>query len=298
VEATDRPPWAGPDGLPTIHVARAAVHVAAVLDLSGSRVVDADESYWHRATGGAYAPPDLRLGQSLLLDLGLVEELDRVLYPLPPLHTLVDRADDESAAALVIWAAEHPIEGASTGLPQEVVASHFDELSLDPARREQMLLALARRFDNSYQRLLGEIGEEVVLACARRELADLGYPQLAAQVRRISLVTDQTGYDITAPRAVGSPRLLEVKSGTFPPGDRLAVHLSRNEYDTGRRFDDWALVVCRVTDIDRRTGEILGWIDSKPLSELVPIDRNDGQWENALISIDADDLIPGLPAIG
>lgn len=288
----DRPVWAGPDGLPTAHVARAAAHVAAVLDENGSRDVDADESYWRRATGGMYAPPDLRLGQQLLLDLGLVEERDRVLYPRPELATLIEKPDDESAAGLTLWILEHH---AMTEEPGEAIRSHLEELVLDPARREEMLLALGRRFDDSYRRLLGEIGEEVVLAVARKELSDLGYPQLAAQVRRISLDTDQTGYDITAPRIIGSARLLEVKSGRFPETAPLQVHLTRNEFETGMRYHDWAIVVCRITDVDERRGDVLGWTPAGPLANLVPTDGVAAHWESALITLDRDELLPGLP---
>ncbi|MGH3008516.1 MAG: protein NO VEIN domain-containing protein [Gaiellaceae bacterium] len=263
-----------------------------MLDENGSRVVDADESYWHRATGGIYAPPDLRLGQQLLLDLGLVEERDRVLYPRPELATLVEKADDESAAALTLWVLEHHPATRELG---EAVGSRLEELVLDPARREEMLLALGRRFDDSYRRLLGEIGEEVVLKFATNELTNFGYPQLAARVRRISLDTDQTGYDITAPRIIGSARLLEVKSGRFAEGEPLAVHLSRNEFETGMRYKDWALVVCRITDVDGRQGEIVGWTPGDPLSKLVPADRAGGRWETALITLDPDELLPGLP---
>ncbi len=267
-----------------------------MLDENGSRVVDADESYWHRATGGAYAPPDLRLGQQLLLDLGLVEERDRVLYPRPELQLLIESADDESAAALVLWVVEHPAASGNASAIDEALNERLEELVLDPARREEMLLALGRRFDDTYQRLLGEIGEEVVLESARKELLDLGYPHLAAQVRRISLNTDQTGYDITAPRVIGNARLLEVKSGRFAEGEPIAVHVSRNEYETGTRYNDWALVVCRVTDVDERTGEIVGWAPGAALSELVPIDRDRGRWESVVIALDPEELLPGLPS--
>src|SRR5207248_5711403 len=48
----------------------------------GSRVADTRESYWHRATGGLFGPPDLELGERLLIDCRLVEERDGKLYPL------------------------------------------------------------------------------------------------------------------------------------------------------------------------------------------------------------------------
>lgn len=294
---SDPSPGAGRDGAPTAHVARAAVHVAAVLDDNGSRVVDADESYWRRATGGLYAPPDLRLGQRLLIDLGLVRQRDDMLYPTPNLRRLVDRADDESAAALALWAAEQAIDPTAPPPSADALAATLDELVDDPERREQMLIALGRRFDDSYQRMLGEIGEEIVVAAARSELDTLGYPDLARRVRRISLETDEAGYDVTAPRIMGSVRLLEVKATSTAVASEVSVHLSRNEYETGSRYPtDWALVICQVTDVEARDGEILGWTTAATLGPLMPTDVPHGRWESALLTLEVEALLPGLPA--
>lgn len=293
--AADPPAWAGPGGIPTAHVARAAVHVAAVIDESGSRVVDADESYWRRATGGLYAPPDLRLGQRLLIDVGLVRERDGMLYPTPSLQQLVERADDDSAAALALWAAEQAVDPTLPPPSEAVLSATLEELVDDPARREQMLIALGRRFDDAYQRLLGEIGEEIVVAYARAELHGLGYPALAAKVRRISLETDQAGYDVTAPRIIGSPRLLEVKATIAPAAAEISVHLSRNEFETGARFSDWSLVICRITDVGTRAGEVIGWSTASALRGITPKDGQRGRWESARLTLEVDTLLPGLP---
>lgn len=293
--ASDLPAWAGPDGIPTAHVARAAVHVAAVIDESGSRVVDADESYWRRATGGLYAPPDLRLGQRLLLDTGLVEESEGMLHPTRQLQQLVERADDDSAAALVLWAAAQVVDPVSPPPSQAALLTTLDELVDDSDRREQMLISLGRRFDDAHQRLLGEIGEELVLTAARAELDGLGYPALATRVRRISLETDQAGYDITAPRIIGSPRLLEVKAITATAAADISVHLSRNEFETGIRYIEWSLVICRITDVRSSAGEIIGWRTAEALSGLTPTDGERSRWESALVTLDVNSLLPGLP---
>jgi hypothetical protein len=292
----DSPVWAGPDGAPTAHVARAAVHVAAVIDANGSRVVDADESYWRRATGGLYAPPDLRLGQQLLLDVGLVERRGDVLFPTLELQALVEGPDDDSAAALGLWAAERAIDPSSPSVPEGGLTAMLEELVDDPARREEMLIAFGRRFDDSRERLIGEIGEELVMQAARLDLQSLGYPELAARVRRISLDTDQAGYDISAPRVVGPPRLLEVKATTGAAISEVAVHLSRNEFETGNRYSrDWSLVVCAITNLDTRAGEILGWIPVTVLADATPSDTARGRWESALVTFETDSLWPGLP---
>src|SRR5262245_27256023 len=93
--ATEKPSWADVRGLPTRHAVRAAIHVAVTIDERGSRIVDAQESYWHKATGGLFAPPDLERGQRLLVDCGLVEERDGILYPRVELKQILDGAADD-----------------------------------------------------------------------------------------------------------------------------------------------------------------------------------------------------------
>jgi hypothetical protein len=68
----------------------------------------------------------------------------------------------------------------------------------DAQRRQELLLALAQRFDDTHRRLIGEIGEDLVLEAARAELQQVGHADLARSVRRVSLTSDQLGYDVTA----------------------------------------------------------------------------------------------------
>jgi hypothetical protein len=289
--ATPEPrPWAGPDGLPTRHVSRAALHVAALLDERGSRVVDARESYWRRATGGTFPPPDLALGERLLIDCGLVDAVDGMLYPRPALETLLDGTLDDGVTTLTLLGLDHSL---ANGLPladQEILAAAAQVP--DAERREQLLLALGQRFDDAHRRLLGEIGEELVVAEARAELTSLGYPELARAVRRVSLESDALGYDVSAPRVGTGPRLLEVKATT---GEAIAIHLSRNEAETGARFDAWALVVCQIADVDQRAGEIAGWCPGSALAHLLPVDVVGGRWEQAFLTLDGAMLFAGLP---
>jgi hypothetical protein len=167
----------------------------------------------------------------------------------------------------------------------------------DPSRREELLISLGRRFDDSLQRNVGEIGEDVVVDAAREELAALGHTDLVRDVRRVSLLSDQLGYDVSAPRVGGGPRLLEVKSTT---GDELknawSVHLSRNEADVGAAFPEWALVICVVTSVEQRAGSVVGWCPRGELDDLLPSDGPSGRWEQALVEIPAALLSGGLPS--
>jgi hypothetical protein len=290
---TSAPAWAGPAGLPTPHVVRAALHVAALLDHRGSLVADARESYWHRATGGSFGPPDLRLGEKLLVDCGLVIERDGTLFPLPDLAAMLNGTIDDATATISARALATTLEG---GAPSLVHADALAELVANPDRREELLAALGRRFDDSHRRLLGEIGEELVVAALRRELEGLGYSELARAVRHLSLETDQPGYDISAPRIVGPPRLIEVKATTSNDERTHTVNLSRNEAETGARYADWSLVICRITDVDARAGGIVGWCPAIRLADLLPRDVDGGRWEGAAIDVPADTLVPGLPS--
>lgn len=285
--------WAGAAGLPTAHAVKAALHVAALLDRRGSLVADARESYWRRATGGLFAPPDLELGERLLVDCRLVVEREGTLYPLPELEQILDGAFDDAIATICARAAD--VAATSAAVPPDELERNLGELIPDPERREEFLRALGRRFDDARRRLLGAIGEEVVVAALRGELVSLGYPELARAVRHLSLETDQAGYDISAPRVVGRRRLVEVKA-TTSLGAEVVVHLSRNEAETGLRYRDWSLVLCRITDVDRREAEIVGWCSASQLTPALPADARRGRWESAEITLSVDELIPGFPS--
>lgn len=291
----EKPATLSASQLPSLHVARAALHVAVIVDKGGSRPADARESYWHHATGGTFAPADLVRGERLLLDVGLLLERDGELTPTPQLAQLLEGPAADALAALV-----HRVLGLSRATEVEApdVAAWLAKLVPDVARREQLLLALGRRFDDTRQRLIGEIGEELVVNAARNELRDMGRPDLANEVRRISLLSDQLGYDVSAPRVSGAPRLLEVKATAADTGRRsLAVHLSRSEADTGATIPDWALVCCCVENVDQRLGHIVGWCTAHALADLLPVDRLGGRWEQAYIEMPLERLSPGLPGV-
>jgi hypothetical protein len=293
----DRPRWALESGVPSAHVARAALHVASMLDLRGSKLDDARESYWHHATGGTFPPPDLQMGERLLVDCGLVIERDRQLFPAPDLEDLLDGAFEDALATLAVRALESTARSGNTELSTaEALQESLTELVPDPDRREELILALGRRFDDRYRRIVGEIAEEIVVAAARAELVGLGYLDLSRQVRRVSLESDQLGYDVTAPRVSGPRRLLEVKGTTRDPSEDLAIHLSRNEAETGLQFDEWALVVCHVTNVDLQEGDIVGWLMGRDLEGTLPSDVADGRWEQAEISVAGARLRPGFPS--
>jgi hypothetical protein len=144
-------------------------------------------------------------------------------------------------------------------------------------------------------RLIGAIGEELVVAALRTDLIALGYPELARAVRHVSLESDQLGYDITAPRVGDTTRLLEVKTTNAAEAEMITFHLSRNEAETGLRYSEWALVVCTITNVAAREGQIVGWKRATALAPAFPVDSPGGRWESVAVTIDVADLLPGLP---
>ena len=290
----DNPTQGGAE-LPSAHIVQAALHVATIVDRGGSPTLDAAESYWHHATGGTFAPVDLDRGQHLLLGLGLLAELNGKLTPTAELAQLLEGSAQDALAALCqrALAFAPPAE-----LEAPDAAAKLAQLVPEAARREELLLALARRFDDLQRRVIGEIGEEVVMFEARTELRGMGRFDLARDVRRVSMLSDQLGYDINAPRITGPPRLLEVKATTSNAvHNSVTIHLSRNEADTGATFPDWALVVCVVDNVDQRLGHIAGWCAANVLEDLLPHDGVVGRWDQASVEIPLERLLPGLPGV-
>jgi hypothetical protein len=252
-------------------------------------VVQARESYWHKATGGIFSASDLAVGEELLRDTGMVFERGERLFLSSKLEEMLDGSIDDAIAGLALEALCLPCaEGAG------VSVGSLSALVQDEQKREELLLARAQRFDDSVQRLTGEIGEELVVSAAREELLGLGREDLARAVRRVSLTSDALGYDVNAPRLIGRPRLLEVKSTTRIE-KTFRVYISRNEANIGAKFPDWAMVVCRVADLEARSGEICGWCPAHTFSGRLPADPARGRWEQASIELRAEELHPGLP---
>lgn len=289
---------AGPDQsqgarLPSMYVAKAAMCAASSIDGRGSRVSDARESYWHEATGGVFPPADLAVGERLLVECGLVIDRGGILYPTSALHSLLEGTFEDA-----LWSLCMRTISAEQLRDQELstLDDQLTELVPDPARREELLLAFGRRVDDTRQSLVGAIGEEIVMDVARSELVEMQREDLARRVRHVSLESDQLGYDISAPRTSGTSRLLEVKATTSDDENHFRFFLSRNEWEVGTRFaQDWALVACRVANVEDRHGLVLGWCPVSVLSPLMPTDSEAGTWQQARVNLPTNQLAPGLP---
>ena len=134
-------------------------------------------------------------------------------------------------------------------------------------------------------------GENAVAESCRAFLEEQGHPDLARSVRRVSLISDALGYDITAPNLAGRQCRLEVKCyrGRYPE-----FYITRNEFEVGLTLPRWYLVLCRSTQ-DSVPG-VVGWTTLAPMSERMPVDADrSARWQVARIRVDESDLRPGLP---
>jgi hypothetical protein len=283
---------------------RAAFWVGHVLGDRGEHAVIAHSSWMDLAVGGSVDLDELHAAEVALLELGLIRRSeDDWLWPTQPLCAACHRDDpltDELLLGLVLEAARPLWLSTATGegdavapelIPDAVVAG-LSAVIPDPARREAFLLARARTVDARARELLGTIGEEHVVAALKTQLRALGGELEAERVRRVSLISDELGYDVTAPCLDGRLRRLEVKA-TRAQRSTVAIVITRNELTAGLADPDWYLVVVRIAESH---SEVLGWTPAASLQALLPEDRHrHGRWQSARLLLALTALSPGLP---
>ena len=289
------PIWALSNGLPTAHLVRAALRAAQLVDATGSPIPVARGAYRVYPSDALYPPEDLRIGERLLLDCGLLMQRDDYLYPTEQIAELIALDEDAAVACLFAEAAvegtrgTRDVDGDQLGVAVDQVS---EGLKLGPDQRDALLLALGRRFDDVKRRELGSRGEDLVVAMARDELDALSRHDLALRVRRVSTISDQLGYDVIAPKVSGT-RHLEVKTaGRANPG-LFRFFLSRNEHAVGAWDQAWALVACETAGIDDL--RLLGWCRASVIEPYLPVDSVGGSWTGAEVELPITSLEPGLP---
>jgi hypothetical protein len=287
--------WAEASGLPTKHAVLAAMRVAALIDPRGSPKVDARETYWHVASGGVLSPSDLAMGETFLIDLGLVVPVDGVLHRTQQLDDLLD-GDENFAVAVLLALSTNLIPLPTLVELKQGFYERFAECIEDEQQQADALTVVVSKFDAAYRAMVGDIGEEHVLAEVKAELANAGHDRLARKVRRVSLISDGYGFDITAPRLCGDDHLLEVKSTTFINDGTVTIFISRHEADVGAQRENWMLVVCHVLDVDHRQAQTLGSLGFGSIQAQLPTDTPNGRWESAALTIGLQALSPGLPS--
>lgn len=296
------PAWQGE--LPSAHQLKAARWVARLFARAASMsTAEAHAAYGRAATDGLFDSRDLRIGEAVLMAAGFLVAQDDRLAVSDGLTDAVGVADDDMTLLILerlllgqrpLWlsAALTP-SGVQNGMIPDAAGIALGVALPDPKRREEFLLALGRRFDETERRRVGELAEACVVEVCRSELQALDRSDLAGRVRQVSVVSDQLGYDVVAPRRDSTERRLEVK-GTRASGQILTVTITRNEARVGLRDPDWFLTVCRVAPDDGTV--VVGWLDGVGLDPHLPSDAETGIWQEVLVYLDEQiDLRSGLP---
>jgi hypothetical protein len=255
----------------TEHQLRAALYVARTVDVTGSNVTAVARAYIQATTDGMHSSGELRESEAILLSAGLLRREAGLLIPDLRLVAVSTLSDEDAGPVLAAALSAYQ----NSDLETEASTSSGTWDSVD---------YLERRAE------IGEAAEEFVLHLCRTELTALGRPDLADQAQRVSLISDGLGFDVLAPVISGTSRKLEVKGQEKTPHHTARFFISRNEYEVGRRSDDWALVCCATAT----SPQVLGWCRAAVLAPYLPQDRN-GRWTEALVTLPSSALTSGLP---
>jgi Domain of unknown function (DUF3883) len=284
---------------------RAAFWVAHVLGPEGEQEDVAHASWIDLPLGGEVDLAELRVAEGALIAAGLVRRRGSHLCSTPQLYAACAELSSETEELLLtvileesrpLWLLTAAGEGdrLATELVPEEAAAVLAAAIPDPVRREAFLLARARSVDTNAREELGAQGEEAVVTACRGELTALGAHDQVGQVRRVSLVSDELGYDVTAPRIDGSMRRLEVKATRSASGN-VNVVVTRNELTVGLSDPDWFLVLVRVDREGKH--EVIGYSAGGDLEPLLPADRHGrGRWQAARLRLAVSAMEPGLPS--
>lgn len=287
---------------PTAYQLQAAILSARAMAAGGADHDVLRVSYEKVVSGGLFRTRDLEAGQDLLERARLVIADERRCTPSEELLRLRDLPDDVAAELLLqeVLAADPPlwlyaaVTDASVrweNVPDDD-ANALTQLFSDAERREAILLALGRVVDQRSLKELGGAGEEAVVTACRKHLEHRGRTDLAGFVERVSLRSDQLGYDVTSPDTGGLRHRIEVKTTQGIPGE-IAFYLSRNEATVASGDPMWSLVAVRRT----LSGEfeVFGWCRAASFTASLPQDSDRGRWESVRITMADEQFQAGLP---
>ena len=297
-----RPEARVPQLTPTAYQLQAAILSARAMASGGANHEVLRASYEKVVSGGLFRTRDLEAGQDLLERAQLLRVDEDRCTPSEELLRLRNLPDDLAAELLLqeILAADPPLwlYAAVTedsvrweNVPDDD-ANALSQLFAEAERREAILLALGRVVDQRRLKELGSAGEDAVVAACRKHLEDRGRADLAAVVDRVSLRSDQLGYDVTSPDTGGLRHRIEVKTTQGIPGD-FEFYLSRNEATVGLRDPMWSLVAVRRTLASEF--EVFGWCRAAAFAPYLPQDGDRGRWESVRITMPDELLASGLP---
>lgn len=272
--------------LPTESVLRAAGRWATLLRVSRF----ADALVLVRSTPGYADLPESQYHIALdwLVEQGFVVEHSG--YRLAP------DAARSTENQLREWILEHAIQTAvpswlalfsddaapADDLPDDLVVA-AEALELGPTDAWLAACRANGLVDTQNRKLVGAAGEKAIVSLL--EDADLGI------VDHVAAARDGVGYDVSV--TTGDHEWhLEIKTTTKRA--RLAMFLSRNEWEVGRRDSQWRLVLVGLLG---ETSElaVIGNVARAEIEHLLPADRSGlARWESSRVTPTTEAISPGL----
>jgi len=278
-----------------------------VMRTIGSQVVPVSQvevSFPQLPIGGQVGLGELHSAYQALIDLEVLE-VDEKGVSLSLTDAVVDSLEELTESDLLglllektnpVWlrlATTNGRELKPEYLPAEV-ERHLELLFPNALEREQFLLERGRVFSAEEERRIGELGEVFLVGELRGQLLAGGSPELADLVEKVSDLSDELGYDITAPRLDSSIRRIEAKT-TASRSTSFTFFLTRNEFEVSQWDSDWFLV---AVQIKADQPHLVGWTDGASLKGLTPVDPDKaGLWVTTKVKVGHDFFHPGLPPI-
>jgi hypothetical protein len=128
-------------------------------------------------------------------------------------------------------------------------------------------------------------------AAGELALMDLLSAIPGVEVRHVATESDGYGYDIEVTASTSNIHL-EVKATTRR--GRLKIYLSRNEFETMRRDDEWILVTARL-DHDLQLAA-LATVSREWLAASLPVDQQpSARWESVKLEVPPEAIADGIP---
>ncbi len=230
---------------PTSHICRAAVRVISLVDDAGETMETLHSAYINDPSDGVYGAMELDKGRAILERAGLLRKQDGQLLVSDAARRIA-RLPEEDAILVIVetlllrerpgWVVAAGWEEARWEYVPEGVDTRLRSICPDQRRRDEILMAVAKKVDAEALRKVGREGERYVAEACRDYLTRRGRPDLARRVAVVSEVSDQLGYDVVTPNLSGTTVRIEVK--TQSRGREPArVFLSRNEAERGERVE-------------------------------------------------------------
>lgn len=97
--------------------------------------------------------------------------------------------------------------------------------------------------ENKENKILGELGEIIVLDEEINYLKQKGKHNLADKVKQISKENVSAGYDIISFEPDGHKKYIEVKSTNNSPSNKVNFLITSNEYDKGKELKNYYIYI-------------------------------------------------------